>query len=108
VGTRHEIRIELPRHKAYAETVEVPRTGTEISVNAILKPITGKIVVNSQPAEAEIWIDGQLRGRTPTTLDDVDVGTAKKLELRLKGYQPFVTALDWSSDQISLNPKLQR
>jgi len=109
IGTRHEIRVELARHRPHAETVEIPRTGAEIPVNAILRPITGKIIVSSQPAEAEIWIDGQLRGRTPTTLNDIDIGTAKKLELRLKGYQPFVTALDWSPDgQITLNPRLLR
>jgi eukaryotic-like serine/threonine-protein kinase len=109
VGTRLEIRVELARHRPFAETVEIPKTGAELSVNAMLQPITGKIVVSSQPAEAEIWIDGQLRGRTPTTLNDIDVGTAKKLELRLKGYQPFVTALDWPPDgQITLNPKLSR
>ena len=59
-------------------------------MSAVMKPLTGKLIVNSQPGEAEIWINGQLRGRTPTTVHDVDMGTARRLELRLKGYQPFV------------------
>jgi eukaryotic-like serine/threonine-protein kinase len=109
VGTRHEIRVELPRHKSYAETVDIPKTGGEISVTAVLQIVPGKIVVNSQPGGAEIWIDGQLRGRTPTTLNDIDMGSSKKLEIRLKGYQPFVTDLAWPSNgQIMLDPKLLR
>jgi len=109
IGTRHEIRVELARHKPYTETVDIPRTGGEISVTALMKPIPGKLVVNSQPGGAEIWINGQLRGRTPTTLNDIDMATARKLELRLKGYQPFVSDLDWPANgQITLDPKLQR
>jgi hypothetical protein len=108
-GTRHEIRVEMPRHQPHVETVDIPKTGGEMSVTAVMKPMTGKIVLNSQPGEAEIWINGQLRGRTPTTLNDIDIGAAKKLELRLKGYQPFVTDLAWPSNgQITLDVKLQR
>jgi hypothetical protein len=109
IGTRHDIRVELPRHKPHLETIDIPRTGGEVSVTALMKPITGKIVVNSQPGGADILINGQLRGRTPTTLNDIDMASAKKLELRLKGYQPFVTDLEWSSNgQITLDPKLLR
>jgi hypothetical protein len=109
VGTRHDIRIELPRHQAYLESVHIPQTGGEVTVSAVMKPLTGKIIVNSQPGEAEIWINGQLRGRTPTTIHDVDMGSAGRLELRLKGYQRFVADLEWpASGQISLDAKLQR
>ena len=59
VGTRHDIRVELARHQAYTETIDIPKTGGEVPVMALLKPITGKIVVDSQPSGAEIWIDGQ-------------------------------------------------
>ena len=109
IGTSHDVRVEMPRHKAFTERIDIPKTGGRVTVTAVMKPITGKIVINSQPGEAEIWINGQLRGRTPTTLTDIDMGGAKKLELRLKGYQPFVTELEWPANgQITLDPKLQR
>jgi hypothetical protein len=99
----------MPRHKPFTERIDIPKTGGRVTVTAVMQPITGKIVINSQPGEAEIWINGQLRGRTPTTLTDIDMGAAKKLELRLKGYQPFVTDLEWPANgQITLDPKLQR
>jgi hypothetical protein len=108
-GTTLEIRVEKPFHKPYIDSVNIPPEGGNRGVTAVLQQITGKIIVDSQPGGAEIWLDGQLRGRTPTTLNDIDMASAKKLELRLKDYQPFVTELSWpSSGQITLAPKLLR
>ncbi|MBS1122228.1 MAG: serine/threonine protein kinase [Deltaproteobacteria bacterium] len=109
LGTRHDLKIALPRYKAYIETVDIPKSGGEIKVMALLRPVTGKLVVNSRPGGAEIWINDQLRGRTPTTINDVDMGSAKKLEIRLKDYQPFAQQLTWpESGQIDLDIPLQR
>ena len=109
VGTRHEIRVELPHHKTHAETVDIPKQGGQISVMALLKPITGKLVVNSVPGGAEIRINDQLRGRTPTTLTDIDMKSARRIELRLAGYEPYVQELVWpKTGQIDLDVKLQR
>jgi len=98
VGTRHLVRVELARHQVYEETIDIPKAGGEVPVMALLKPITGKIIVDSVPAGAEIRVNGELRGRTPTTINDVDMESAKRVELRLKGYQPLVQDLSWSSD----------
>jgi len=109
VGTRHEIRVELPRHKPHVETVDVPRTGGEQSVTAVMDQITGKLVVNTEPKGAEIYIDGALRGRAPTTINDIDMASAKKLELRLKDYRPYIQDLTWPANgQIDIDHKLER
>ncbi|HET7500548.1 MAG TPA: protein kinase [Kofleriaceae bacterium] len=109
VGTRHTIRVEYPRHQAFEDTIDIPRKGGEVPVLAQLKPITGKILVNSSPANAEIHINGQLRGRTPTTITEVDMDSAKRIELRLKDYQPYVQDLSWPPDgKIQIDAKLVR
>lgn len=109
VGTRHAIRVEMPGRKVYNQTIDIPKTGGQISVLALMEPSTGKIIANSQPDGAEIWLDDQLRGRTPMTLGDLDMETARKLELRLEGYNPTVIDLDWSEvTEIMVNPVLQR
>jgi hypothetical protein len=109
IGTRHEVKVELARHKPYTDTVDIPKTGTEVPVMALLKPVTGKLVINSQPGGAEVWINGGNRGRTPTTINDVDLNTSKRIELRLKDYQPYQQDLEWpSSGQITIDAKLQR
>ena len=95
INTRHTIKVELKRHERYTETVDVPTRGGEVNVKAVLNPMTGKLIIVSQPEGAEIWINGEVRGRTPTTIKGLDMDSAKKLELRLKDYQPFVQDLVW-------------
>ncbi|HUS28954.1 MAG TPA: protein kinase [Kofleriaceae bacterium] len=109
VGTRHEIKVELPRHKPYVETVDIPKTGGEVPVKAMMVPITGKLRVITTPDGAEIWIDGKLRGRAPTTIADIDMGSAKLLELRLKDYKPYQQSLQWPANgEINIDAKLQK
>jgi len=109
VGTRHEIRVELPRHKPHVETVDIPKTGGEQSVTAVMDPITGKLRVITHPDGAEIYIDGQLRGRAPTTINDIDMNSAKRLELRMKDYRPYLLDLSWPANgEIDIDHKLER
>jgi serine/threonine protein kinase len=100
VGTRVEIHVELARHATYSEIVDIPNDGSTVEVTATLQPITGKVVINSRPAGAEIWINGQLRGLTPGKITDLDMDQVKRLELRLKDYQPTVVDLVWPSDGV--------
>jgi hypothetical protein len=109
IGTHPTIRIELSHYGPYEEVLEIPRSGAEVSVMAHLKAITGKIIIDSVPPGAEIHINGRMRGRTPTTISDVDMDSAKMLELRLKDYQLFVQDLVWPADgRIQINAKLVR
>ncbi|MGE0547990.1 MAG: protein kinase [Kofleriaceae bacterium] len=108
VGTRHEIRVELPRHKPHVETVDIPNGGGEVAVVAKLEPINGKLIVNSQPGGAEIWIDSQFRGRTPTTINDVDMNAARRIELRLQDHQIWARDLEWPDDgRLEIDARLQ-
>ncbi|MDQ3364611.1 MAG: PEGA domain-containing protein [Myxococcota bacterium] len=109
VGTSHDIRVELARHTPYVDKIDIPRSGGAVPVMALLKPVTGKLVINSQPGGAEIRLDGVVKGFTPATLLELPVDPGMKLELRLKDYQPVVQDLSWPSDgKISLDIKLQR
>ncbi|HEY5945728.1 MAG TPA: protein kinase [Kofleriaceae bacterium] len=108
IGTRHEIKVDLARHKTHTETIDVPKNGGEVAVRAFLTPMTGKLRVLTQPDGAEIRIDGQLRGVAPKTIEDIDMSSAKSVELRLKDYQPYVQQLQWPANgEININQKLQ-
>ena len=107
-GTRHEIEITLAHYEKVTRTVDMPKIGGEVEVDVILKPILGKLRVVSTPDKAEIRIDGQLRGKTPITINDIDL-TAQKVELRLAGYQPYSQPLAWPSNgEIDIDAKLQK
>jgi hypothetical protein len=109
VGTRPTIRLELAHYGPYEEILDIPRSGAEVKRTIQLMAITGKIVIDSVPAGAEIHINGRMRGRTPTTINDVDMESARVLELRLKDYQLFRQDLVWPADgKIQINAKLVR
>ena len=108
VGTRHTIRVELAHHQPFVDpSVDIPKTGATVSVNATLEPLAGKILVNSVPAGADLYLNGEPRGRTPISLSGIDMESAKHLELRLKDYQPYVLDLVWPPDgKVNLDVKL--
>jgi hypothetical protein len=111
-GSRHTIRVELAHYLPYEETVDIPAKGGEIAVAAKLVAITRKLVVESAPPNAEVRINGEVRGRTPMTINDIDPESAKLLELRLKDYQPYVKdlkAVTWPVDgKLRISAKLAR
>ncbi len=110
VGSRHEVKVELPRHRPYVDAeVDVPKNGGETQVMALLKPLTGKLRIISTPDGAEIYINGEPRGRAPKTISDVDMDSAKKIELRLKDYEPYVQELSWpASGELAIDAKMKR
>jgi serine/threonine-protein kinase len=108
-GFRHEIKVQYPHHRPYVETVDIPKTGGQLQVTAILKPITGKLAVDTVPGGADVYINGQPRGHTPTTITDLDMDSAKKIELKLRGYQDFAQDLVWPANgELAIEAKLQR
>lgn len=109
IGTPHEVRIELPKHKPHVQSITLPPSGAEERVLALLKLQTGTLVVSSTPAGAEVRIDDQIRGRTPTTITELDMASAGRLELRLKDHQPYVVDLKWpDSGELKIDAKLKR
>jgi hypothetical protein len=95
VGTHHEVRVELAKHKAFTDSIDIPKDGREVPFTAQLDPITGRINIDTTPGNAEIYINNELRGRTPKSLSGIDMDSANKLELRLKDYQPIIQPLTW-------------
>ena len=109
LGSVHALKITLDKYRPYERQLEVPKNGTELSIQAQLKPITGKLVINTSPKGAEVLVNGQSRGRTPLSITDLDVGTAKKLEVRLKDYEPYLQDLVWpESGEIDIDAKLKK
>ncbi|HLL23892.1 MAG TPA: PEGA domain-containing protein, partial [Kofleriaceae bacterium] len=109
VGTRHDVRIEQPRYEPYVDVVDIPKTGREVRVLALLQQVTGKLRILSKPEGAEVWIDGRQVGRTPKTVEGLDLTSTKRLELRLKDHAPYSQELTWPANGvIDLDVKLQR
>jgi hypothetical protein len=104
----HKITLKLAGHAPRVETVVV-REEADGAVNATLELIPGKIIIDSTPEGAEIRVDGQLKGVTPKSISGLDTRSAKKLELRLRGYQPYIQELQWPGDAtITIKAQLKK
>ena len=109
VSTKHQIRLELDHYRPVTQDADVSSSGNEVRVLALLDRIRGKIRLDSQPTGAEIRLNDRVRGHTPATLSDIDMESAKTLELRLKDYQPYIQQLDWpTAGEITISKKLER
>jgi tRNA A-37 threonylcarbamoyl transferase component Bud32 len=74
-----------------------------------IEPSTGFLVVNSTPDGAEVWIDGVAQeSRTPGVYS-IEAGQARRVELRLDGYQTFVSEAVTVAAQgsVTLRPELE-
>jgi hypothetical protein len=97
VGTRHKIVVALRHYQPYAEEVAIPKTGGTVQVMAQLTSQTGKIVIDSTPRGAQIWINGQPRGTTPTTLSRIDIDSTSSIELVHKDFGKYSVPLRWDA-----------
>jgi hypothetical protein len=100
VGTRHRITIQLPHYKAETRDVDIPN-GQEVSIMVQLTTLKGTILVNTVPAGAEIRINGQVRGVTPTKISEVEIESTQSIELRHRDFPPHEVVLKWQADGVA-------
>src|SRR6185312_5434923 len=62
------------------------RAGEAVMRDVELVPAYGKIVVASEPAGAEVSVNGKHSGVTPLTVGDIDPGKPARVTVRLKGF----------------------
>ncbi|MGQ9735859.1 MAG: PEGA domain-containing protein [Thermaceae bacterium] len=85
---RHEVEVRLAGYQTFKTTVN-PRPGERVRLFAQLSPEArmGTLDVSSTPRGAEVYVDGNLRGRTPLTLSLPE--GRYTVELRLSQYEPY-------------------
>jgi hypothetical protein len=91
----------------YDEALSMPAEGQTRTYYATLNPIPvpttsppvryGSISVESSPAGADIYFDGNYRGRAPLTINDVWPG-AYTISADMTGYRTYTTTTSVSSD----------
>ena len=101
VGTRHKIVISMRHYQPYTEEIAIPRSGSPIQVVGQLTSQTGKIAINSRPAGAQIWINGQPRGTTPATVVGIDIDATSTIELLHKDFGKRAVPLRWDTGGIA-------
>lgn len=86
----HEVVVEhAEAHYRLFKRNLVVRAEASATVHAELELITGGLSIGSQPPDAEVFVDGQRRGRSPLRLESLPVGV-RKIEARHAGWTPKV------------------
>ena len=87
-GMSHDIVVTLAGHQSWHRTVRA-EPGARTTLDARLEPVLAKVIIEGAPEDAQLFVDGAPRGRTPTTLE---LTTAEhRIEIRKEGYLPFET-----------------
>jgi eukaryotic-like serine/threonine-protein kinase len=97
----HEIRVTKPQREEVKLTVTL-KNGEELKKDIELLPGYGKIAVTTDPAGAEININGKRAGVSPVTVGDLDPGKPARVTIRAKGFAPVTkyVQFDKGLDQV--------
>lgn len=87
-----QLTLKLPGHKSWENTLDIS-AGEEIALPTIeLQPADGLVLVESQPGQASITVDGQYMGLTPLELE-LAPGREHRITLFKDGFQPAQRSL---------------
>lgn len=102
----HIIEARKDHHKTTFKKVEINQNGDyNIDIDAPT-PICGTIDINSNPMDAEIYIDGQHYGLTPNIITDIIIGE-HTIKLVKSGYNTLEKKIEVNENRVlSLNETL--
>jgi formylglycine-generating enzyme required for sulfatase activity len=93
----HQIEFAAPRHLNEVLELEVDGGNRRQTVLASLTPSWAAVSLSSEPAGADVLVDGELQGTTPATLE-LTAGE-RAIELRLSGYNAWRDQIMVVADQ---------
>jgi formylglycine-generating enzyme required for sulfatase activity len=85
-GIAYPIVVSLPGYATWTQSV-FAATGSQLTAEAHLMPLWAQVTVTGEPSDAELLIDGALRGQTPQSLTLSAV--EHRVEVRKAGFVPF-------------------
>jgi formylglycine-generating enzyme required for sulfatase activity len=97
-GVEHSIVVSLAGYDAARRSVFAEAAGRP-ALDVRLVPQLVSVRVAGEPTDAEVWVNGVLRGKTPSAFSLP--ATRYRLEVRKSGFEPFAT-------ELTLAPGLER
>jgi TolB-like protein len=81
---RYRLELVAAGYRSWVDTVSVsPKS--QMTINASLSALPGNLLVNSQPVDAEVFLDGKSVGKTPMEIKNVAEGE-HRLRLDLQNF----------------------
>lgn len=95
----HQVRFTKEKYKDKNITAILER-GQEMEVNVRLIPQKGSLAISSDPTEAEVYLDGKLKGKTPLTIYGLLIGKYS-LKIIKPGYEDYSDTVDIGENDLS-------
>lgn len=89
-GVSHAISVARAGYAPWTREV-FAEAGKESSIDARLAALLVEVRIRGEPADAEVFVDGQPRGKAPASLQLP--ASRHRVEVRKEGYDPFTTDL---------------
>ncbi|MEI7899328.1 MAG: PEGA domain-containing protein [bacterium] len=94
----HRLTVASPGYQP--KDVDVTLEGrTPLKQEVVLMSDSGTIVVNSDPSDAEVLVNGIARGRSPCRVDRIPGGSAT-LEIKAEGFQPHTRNVSLAAGEV--------
>lgn len=83
----HTVEVAMDGYQPVKHTVRLIAGRTE-TIRVALKELTAELQVASTPPKGKVYLDDQLKGETPLTLQDLAPGTYR-VRVQVQGYEPM-------------------
>jgi len=97
---KYEVKVSLTGFKDYTEEVELTANNSNKLISVILEHSVYSIDVDSDPPQANVYLDGVLKGTTPIQISDIPYGKKHVLEIKLENYNTFKQIVDENTPKI--------
>lgn len=87
-GQQHEVRLFRTGFNTAVRSVTTSAEA-EQDITVSLDPVTSMVRVIAQPADAELYVDGELKGQANQTVELI--AATQRIEIRKEGYVPYAT-----------------
>ncbi|MDP6433075.1 MAG: PEGA domain-containing protein, partial [Candidatus Scalindua sp.] len=95
---RHEVEVRKDRYEVWSESVDV-KIGEENTLTSVLQMKTGSIMIDSEPSNAKIYLDGKVVGTSPETVTDLKPGK-HTLEIKKARYKVWRESIETEADTV--------
>lgn len=100
---RHTVAIAAPRYQPFSAEVDVEGAGKQQTFAPRLVPNWADVTITSEPAGAQVMVNGEAHGATPLTTQLL--AGNHPVELQLDGFKPWTTDVQVKANEpLSLGP----
>ena len=93
------LEVKQEGYVTYSTTITFdPNEQEKTIVIPPLEPVKGIIRADSDPADANVYMDGTLKGKSPLLIDNLHAGTYA-IEFRKRGYRPYTTSVNVRTEE---------